>query len=170
MAARPTTTVGKLGYNLLGAPSSPWGTNWSTKDETDQKTKQLVIEDILGNVILPKYSIAPPSHNLAPSSHMVAPLAQKDLVGYTPLGAPSTGELMARVQPELVRGSPQVNHIQAILVTPGYKPETRTRMHELRNTTDGWLYTGKDANAEMKHEVALQRVAKPVRRLQSWRM
>ena len=146
MAARPPTTVGKLGYNLLGATSSPWGTNWGTKDETDQETKQLAMEDILGN--------------LAPSSHMVAPLAQKDLVGYTPLGAPSTGELMARVQPELVRGSPQVNHIQAILVTPGYKPETRTRMHELRNTTDGWLYTGKDANAEIK----------PVRRLQSWRM
>ena len=102
MAALPTniavaTTVGKLGYNLLGAPSSPWGTNWSTKDETDQKTKQLVIEDILGNVILPKYNIAPPSHNLAPSSHMVAPLAQKDLVGYTPLGAPPASNTQARL-------------------------------------------------------------------------
>ena len=72
MAALPTdnaVAVGKLGCNHLGAPSSPWGTNWTTKDEEDQKTKQLAIEGILGNVILRKSS-----------SHMVAPLAPKDHV------------------------------------------------------------------------------------------
>ena len=102
MAALPTdiavaTTVGKLGYTHLGAPSFPWGTNWTTEDEEDQRTKQLTIEDILGNVILPKYKIAPPSHKLAPSSHMVAPLAPKDLVGYTPLGAPPASNTQARL-------------------------------------------------------------------------